>query len=326
MKRVLATVFAFLAAAGSVPAQQTPDSPLRLEARIPLGTVKGRIDHLAVDLARERLFIAELGNDSVGVVDLKARKVAHRLDGLKEPQGVGYVPSTDTLYVANGGDGSVRLFRGEALMPSVRIDLGGDADNIRLDGDKVLVGYGSGAIAVIDASSLSKIAEMPLKGHPESFQLGASAGAIFVNVPSARTVEVLDRSTGQVRASWPTRGASGNYAMALNGSAQHVIVAFRNPARLVAFAMSDGAIVAERETCGDSDDLFFDAKRSQVYVICGAGFIDVFDAGVYRRIARIPTVSGARTGLFIPALDLLAVAVRASGKEGAAVWLYRPGS
>ena len=88
--------------------------------------------------------------------------------------------------------------------------------------------------------------------------------------------------------------------------------------------MADGA----SSPCGDLrgyDDVFFDAKRKRVYVVCGAGFIDVFDAQgrAYRALARIPTVAGARTGLFVPSLDLLAIAVRTSGKQPAAIWLYR---
>src|SRR4051794_28970189 len=79
--------------------------PLQLEVKIPLGNVKGRIDHMAADVARQRLFAAELGNNSLGVIDLKVRKLAIRITGLKEPQGVGYVESTDTVYVANAGDG-----------------------------------------------------------------------------------------------------------------------------------------------------------------------------------------------------------------------------
>jgi DNA-binding beta-propeller fold protein YncE len=82
---------------------------LRLEAKIPFGQVSGRIDHMAVDLARERLFVAELGNGTVGVVDLRAKRGLQRLKGFREPQGVGYVGSTDTLYVASGGDGSLRV-------------------------------------------------------------------------------------------------------------------------------------------------------------------------------------------------------------------------
>src|SRR5262245_48985412 len=100
------------------PIAQTAESlPLELEAKIPLGEVAGRIDHLAVDLSRKRLFVAELGNDSVAVVDLKAGKVKHVITGLKAPQGVGYVPSSDTVFVANAGDGTVLLFQGEDYEP-----------------------------------------------------------------------------------------------------------------------------------------------------------------------------------------------------------------
>src|ERR1700722_10409148 len=71
-------------------AAQPSDAPLQLEGKIPLGAVRGRIDHMAIDLERRRLFVAELGNDSVGVVDLKGGSVLRRISGLREPQGAGY--------------------------------------------------------------------------------------------------------------------------------------------------------------------------------------------------------------------------------------------
>src|SRR5262245_65848924 len=84
------------------PIAQTADSlPLQLEAKIALGEVAGRIDHLAVDLSRQRLFVAELGNDSVAVVDLNASKVRTVIAGLKEPTGIGYVTSRGMDFVAN---------------------------------------------------------------------------------------------------------------------------------------------------------------------------------------------------------------------------------
>src|SRR5262249_46616622 len=142
-------------------AQTTEPPPLQLEVKIPLGQVAGRIDHMALDLVRQRLFVAELGNNSVGIIDLKERRVLHRIAGLKEPQGVAYLPQTDTLYVANAGDGSVRMFRGEGNAESGRIDLGDDADNLRLDlkTNRILVGYGSGGLAVIDPGSRTKVAD-----------------------------------------------------------------------------------------------------------------------------------------------------------------------
>jgi YVTN family beta-propeller protein len=107
----------------SAVAQPAETAPLQLEAKIVLGNVRGWIDHMAVDLKRQRLFVAELGNDSVGVVDLANRKLLQTIAGLKEPQGVGYEPSTDMVYVANAGDGSVRLFEGTNTNPRGKLSL-----------------------------------------------------------------------------------------------------------------------------------------------------------------------------------------------------------
>jgi YVTN family beta-propeller protein len=308
---------------------QTPESqPLSVEAKVSLGNVRGRIDHMAVDPIRNRLFVAELGNDSVGVVDLNSRKVIHRITGLREPQGVAYEPSADTLYVSNAGDGSVRLYEAGDFKETGRIELGDDADNIRIDagGNRLLVGFGSGAIAVIDAAKKSKIAEFPLPAHPESFQLDSKTNRIFVNVPRSRIIVVIDALTGRPTTTWPMTDASGNFPMAFDDDAQRVLVAFRAPAKLGAFAAADGRNVASVDLCGDADDVFVDAKRRRAYVSCGQGFIDVFDTQDpgYRRTARIPTVSGARTSYFVPSIDRLFLAVRATSSGPAAIWVFRP--
>jgi DNA-binding beta-propeller fold protein YncE len=319
--------FAAIAWRASLPAAAQPgDAPLQLEGKIPLGAVLGRIDHMAIDLDRHRLFVAELGNDSVGVVDLDARKVVHRLSGLKEPQGVAYLPSGDTLFVANGGDGSVRRFQGGDYAASGRIELGDDADNVRVNqaGNRVIVGYGSGALGVIDAASRSRIADIRLPAHPESFQIDPGSNRIYVNVPNRRIIAVVDPEAGKQTASWPMTVAGANFPMALDPETSRVLVMFRSPPKLGVFAMSDGGSVAAVDACGDADDLFIDAKRHRVYVSCGAGVIDVFDAQTYGRVARIPTVAGARTSFFAPEIDRFMLAVRAAGREPAAIWLFRP--
>jgi hypothetical protein len=294
---------------------------------MPLGEVRGRIDHLAIDLSRQRVFVAELGNDSVSVVDLKQAKMLQRLSGLKEPQGAAYVPATDTLYVTNGGDGSVRLYNGGGYAEAGRIELGDDADNIRLDsaGQQLFVGYGNGGLAVIDVLKKQKVAAIPLKAHPESFQLSPSIGRFFVNVPKAREIAVIDRAAGKQIASWPMNQA-GNFPMAFDEATQQVLAVFRSPARLGIFAAPDGKTLGMLETCGDGDDVFVDAKRHRAYVTCGAGFVDVFEGegSACRRIARIPTIEGARTALFIPELDRLLIAARATASAPASLWIMRP--
>src|SRR5215831_6873532 len=114
--------------------------------------------------------------------------------------------------------------------------------------------------------------------------------------------------------------------MALNEKAGHVVVALRNPAGLAAFSINDGALVVNVELCADADDAFVDAKRERVYVSCGDGYLDVFNAkeNAYRRIGHIATAPGARTSLFVPEFDLLFVAARATSSEPAAIWVFRP--
>ncbi len=307
---------------------QTAGSPLVLETKIPLGEVSGRIDHLGIDVKRQRLFVAELGNDSLGVVDLASGK-ARTIAGFSEPQGVAYVASADSVYVANGGDGSVRVLRSDNLAPVGRIELGDDADNVRVDAsrNRVLVGYGNGAIAIIDPATRTKIADIRLKGHPESFRLDPTGARIFVNVPDARSIEVAELAAGTSR-SLSTPEAESNFPMAIDRDAHRVLVVFRSPPVLMALSTEDGHIVAKTATCGDADDVYADAKRHRVYVSCGEGVVDVFaaDAAGYRRRARVPTVSGARTSLFVPELDRLFLAVRASSGEPAAIWVFRPAS
>jgi DNA-binding beta-propeller fold protein YncE len=302
--------------------------PLVLEAKIALGDVSGRIDHLAVDLARNRVFVAELGNNSVGVVDIAQGKLVHRIGGLKEPQGVAYVPEADTLYVANAGNGYVERFNGADFSALGRLRLGDDADNIRVDASahQIVVGFGSGALAFVDVKSGQKIGQIALAAHPESFQLEKSGPRIFVNVPDARQVAVLDRSMGQQTATWGLPRARANFPMALDESGSRLVVPYRSPSELAVFDTRNGNVSAEVPICGDADDVFLDSTRQRIYVSCGEGFLDVLQwrDGSLDRLAHLPTVAGARTSLFVPELDRLFLAVRTRGSERAAVWVFRP--
>jgi YVTN family beta-propeller protein len=302
--------------------------PLVLESTIPLPNVSGRIDHLAVDLAGNRLFVAELGNNSLDVIDLTAQKVLHRISGLAEPQGVGYLSGLDLIVVANGGDGKVRFFSGVDFSPRGVIPLGDDADNARVDprSGHVLVGFGTGQIAIIDPAKPEWLSNIPLPSHPESFRLSSSTGRLFVNVPTAGKIVMVDDLAKGTGASWMTRGFTGNFPMVLDETNKAVIVVFRHPAKLATFDMMTGKEIGTADTCGDSDDVFLDEKRNRISASCGAGSIEVFERGPkdLNLVARIETARGARTSLFVPELDRLYLAVPASSSIGAMIQVYRP--
>ena len=311
------------------PLSAQPSSPFTLEATIPLHDVRGRIDHMAIDLPRKQLMVAELGNNTVDVIDLGTRTVAHRVSGLREPQGVGYADRADAIVIANARDGSVRLINARDFSVLGRVELGDDADNVRIDprNGLAVIGYGSGGLALIDPGSRARVADIPLPAHPEGFQIDPSSGRTYVNIPDAHQIAVVDLDTRKLVASWPTRNASANFPMAFNPSPSLIASVFRSAPLLQLLDPVTGEERKRLSTCGDADDVFFDPRRARIYISCGAGEIAVLEhkGTDWAGLGTIPTASGARTSLFVPELDRLFVAERAGllGSE-AAIRVYRP--
>ncbi len=303
--------------------------PLVLEKTIPLHGVRGRIDHLAFDLGRKRLMVAELGNNTVDVIDVVAGVPLHRIVGLREPQGVGYSPRADVMLVANAGDGSVRLYKAQDFSLAGSVALGDDADNVRIDPRSgfAVVGYGSGGLALIDPATAAKVGDIRLPAHPEAFQIDAATGRAYVNIPDARQIAVVNLDARRLLANWPTGSARANFPMALVPAQSLLASAFRSPPSLLLADIGSGRERQSLPTCGDADDVFFDARRGRIYVSCGAGEVAVLErAGeAWHALAEVPTSSGARTSLFVPELDRLFVAERAGllGSD-ASIAVYRP--
>jgi YVTN family beta-propeller protein len=317
-------VFAFITAGC---ARAEPAAPLVLERTIPLADVAGRIDHLAIDPTGAHLVVAELGNDALDVIDLAAGKVIHRITGLSEPQGVAFDASGKIIVVAERGGGAARLFDAETFAATGQIPLGEDADNVRIDAASghALVGYAGGALAVIDLAARKVLTKIDLPAHPESFQIEPGGARAFVNLPDARTIAAVDLARGAIAQQWKLSNLMWNFPLALVPDGALLASVFRLPARLVLFDRTTGAVAASQPTCGDSDDLFFDAAAHSFYVVCGAGGVDVFTltGKALSPPARVPTRSGARTGLFSPGLGRLFVAAPARNGRGAEILVLK---
>src|SRR5215204_4369521 len=151
-------------------------STLEQVQAIALPNVAGRIDHMALDSQGGRLFVAALGNNTLEVIDLQTGKPTDEIQDLKEPQGVAYVPEDNKLLVTNGEGDSLDIYDAQSLKLLNQVVLGEDTDNIRYDAATgyAYVGYGTGngsALGVVDISKGTKVADIKLSGHPESFQL-----------------------------------------------------------------------------------------------------------------------------------------------------------
>lgn len=295
---------------------------LKLAKTIPLPGVKGRFDHFALDAEGHRLFVAALGNNTLEVIDTAQGKRLKSISGLHKPTGVLYLAGPNQIAVANGDDGTLRLFDGSSYELVKTFGSLDDADNLRYDARAklVYVGCGDGALAVIDSVTMKQTGRIKLPAHPESFQLETSGSRIFVNVPDAKQISVLDRERQIVTATWSMDKFRGNFPMALDEASRRLFIGCRQPPRLVVLDTSTGRIVGDLALSGDTDDLFYDARLKRLYVSCGEGFVDVIEqrsADVYRRRERFPTRSGARTSFFSAPTGELYVAVPQNGGEAA---------
>jgi DNA-binding beta-propeller fold protein YncE len=331
MKFVQRLIFSTLLCPVAALAQAAGQAMLELEATIPLPGVKGRIDHFTIDARRNRLFVAALGNDTVEIIDLAQNRHERSVAGFGEPQGVLYVPDQDRIYVANGKAGRLDILDAASLAVRKRLKAE-DADNLRLDqkARNVVVGYGKeagkGALRILDPSTEQTSGEITLPGHPESFQLEEAGPRIFVNVPTANQITVVDRLKRSVVARWDTAGAAQNFPMAFDEAGQRLFVGARKPALLLVYDTAAGKVVAKLKIGQDTDDIFFDAARKRVYVICGEGRIDIFNQESpdrYSLAGSVQTAPRARTGLFVPGSGKLYVAAPEAGSSPARVLSYR---
>jgi DNA-binding beta-propeller fold protein YncE len=311
-------LFTFVLAVGAQVTDAQQNAPLRLIQTIPLPNIHGRIDHFDVDVRGQRLFMSALGNNTLEVFDLRSNKVIYSIRGLREPQGVTFAPKPNRIFVANGDDGTVRMFDGSTYKLLKTVQLASDADDTRYDPttNQLFVGYGDEAkagIATLDGTTGDLVATIKLLGHPESFQLEETGQKIYVNVPSAdNIVDVLDRSTRKIIATWKLGGARDNFPMALDEANHRLFITCRTPAEVLVLDTESGNVVARIAAVTRADDAWYDAVNKRAYVSGGGGAITVIqetDANHYSEIAQFKTPDGGRTSCLVPQLNRLFLGV-----------------
>jgi DNA-binding beta-propeller fold protein YncE len=311
-------------------AQEREAPPVREVQEIPLPGVQGRLDHFTIDAKRKRVIFSGLGNNTVQVVDVFAGRMIHQIDGLAEPQGTLYLAEWDKLFVANSSNGQVSVYDGSkiALIDTIDFGEGSDPDNLRYDpvAKKIYLGYGDGAIAVIDPVTNKRLpTEYKFEGHPEGFQLETKGPRIFVNVADNKNIQVINRQTGKMITWVLPKGHAANFPMVLDEVNRRVFIGTRKPSRLTVLDMDSGKVVASLPTAGDMDDMFYDADRKRIYVAGGEGFLSVVqqvDADHYTDMGKFPTALGARTGVWYAKRDRLYIAAPPSGVLGARLLVF----
>jgi DNA-binding beta-propeller fold protein YncE len=321
-------VLAGILLAGPVPAASAQPS-LEPVQTIVLKGKAGKLDHLALDGKRDRLFLANTVNGTLDVVDLEGAKLLKQVAGQTGIQGVAYAADLDRIFVGLGGGGLCNVFDGADYRPLKTIKFTDDADNVRYDPARRLtfVAHAEKSLGVVDAHTFAVKADIKLPGAAEGFQLETGGSRLFLNVPSPSQVVVIDADKKEIVTSFPVKMAVGGHPLALDQANKRIFVGCRKPPMVVVLDSETGKEITGVAIPQDIDDLFYDGKRKQLYASCGEGYLAVIrqtDADHYDVREKVETVKLARTSLFDPATGRLFLAVpRQSGKPGPEIRVYK---
>ena len=314
---------------------------LHLVQTIPLPNVKGRMDHLGVDIKGKRLFAAALDNNTVEVIDLKAGKRVFSIPRQSKPQGIFYSTDFKKLFVANGIEGTCKIYSGGKFKLIDNLSLGINPNHVGYDpATKYLyVGIGipdseAGALAIIDTRNNKHIGDIKTDARPGGVKIEKPGPRIFVTLRGLPKLGVIDRKKREEITTWPVTGAPSIVALAFDETHRRLFGGTRNPLLLV-FDAESGKQITQLEGVAGIDDLWYDAARKRIYASGGResdagtipGFVYVYqqsDADHYELIAKVPTRPNSQTSIWVPQLNRYYVSASANDKEDAAILVFEP--
>jgi len=337
MKKGIAVLLMAVALLLSPTRAQVP-GPLRLAQTIPLPGLKdGDFDHFQVDTAGMRLFLAAEENSAIEVIDLRTNKVVQKITATKAPHSIGYNAELKKLYVVDdGGPNQVEVFDGTTFKLLTAIPMDAHADVSIYDPATQLFYVGNGGrqakedftlVSVIDTKTDKKVADIKIDADRiETIRFEAKGPRMFTNMYFKGIVAVIDRTRQSVLAAWNFSQEGKNFAsMALDEPDHRLFVHARDPGKVLVIDSESGKVVTSLPCVGDYDDAIYDPGTRRLYLI-GTPFIKVWQKSAegdrYDTLGQVPTAFHAETGIFVPQLNRLYIAVNHHGSTDAVVQVY----
>jgi DNA-binding beta-propeller fold protein YncE len=308
---------------------------LRPVSTTDLPDISGDVDHLAVDTAGQRLFLAAEDNGTLRVIDLKTGKLERTVKGFNTPHSILFLPDQNELYVTDGSK-AVQVLDAITFKAKKTIPTTPGADSIGVDrANHILFAVSGGkdvsmtksVISEIDTQSGKLIKEFPIDAaHVEAMAVEKSGSKLYVNVTDKNYLAVIDRKTGSMIAQWHIAEAKQNAPIAFDEANGRLFIVCRDPGKLVVLNSANGRTIASFPTGAHADEVVFDPTHHRVYVASGEGKIfpyEQVDADHYKALEPIQSAPGAKTAVLYPDCSRLFVAVSpGEGKTGAKILAY----
>jgi hypothetical protein len=318
--------------ATSVPPGQSAPAPLKLVQTISLPGVDGALDHMAIDLQRERLFIPAEQHGTVEVLDLKTGNRVRTISAARWPSTVIYHQQSNQIFVSDRADGTCKVFNGDTyeLVKSIRLAVG--ADNAAYDAPNHSLYIAAGGrhagmpytlLAIVDAFTGEHAGDIQVDStNVQAMAFESSGPKMYADLADVNKIAVIDREKRTVLTTWPlTPQCQKPYALALDSAHHRLFVGCRlfatqaewwQPGKMVVVDTDSGKVLIAFDAGGGADEMFFDAASQRIYLQGYEGIADVWkeiDPDHYESIGKIQGGVHGKTSLLVPELKRYYVAV-----------------
>jgi DNA-binding beta-propeller fold protein YncE len=306
--------------APSAAQEPTPAAaPVRVVGHTDLPGYTGDFDHFAVDEPDNRLFLAGEDGGVIEVFDLKTGALIKTVPGFDAPHSLIYLPETGELVVI--ANQKSRVLNARTLAETRSLDLAAGADSMGYDAPRKRayvvtggkdVGMKTTALVEIDPYTGKIYGETPFDGdHTEALAVEQSGDRIFINQTDKNLLDVVDKNTHQIKASWKIKEAEQNAPVAYDEKTHRLFVVTRKPGKLIVVNADTGATVQVFDAPSRVDQAIWDPASRRIFVCGGDGHLAVFeqdDADHYRALPPVATPPASKTGVYAPSLNRLYLA------------------
>jgi YVTN family beta-propeller protein len=308
--------------------------PLTLEATTPLPAIgAGDFDHFDVDLRHRKLFLAAEANGTIETFDLTTGKHLQSARGVITPHKIVFIPDRNELFVADGGDASVKVLDATDLHQIARIPVSANPDGGVYDPATRLFYVGNGGkkahraysnVSLISVDRRTVVGNIRVPGNTlKGMLLDHDRSRLYVSVRDKSQVVVIDLKRRAIVATYTSPDLKTNVPIDQDAE-QRLFVGGRKPNNLVILDARTGATLQYLPTVAASDDLTVDPIHHRVYVTGSTG-MDVYARSAgdrYVREAHYDTLGG-KTSIYVPSLQRLYVVHSRTNAPESGLQIYR---
>jgi hypothetical protein len=282
----------------------------------------GDFDHFAVDYDRGRLLLAAEDHGTLEVFDLTTSNHLRTVGGFGNPHSILVRHGVPTVFVTDSTKRGPTIRNADTYVKIKSVPLTTGSDTAMYDHATNILYIVTGGkdvdmktanLEAVNPDTGAKLSSVTFPdNHVEAMDFVDGDPRIFINLTQTNKLDVVDRRSMKIIASWPVPPAQQNAMVAFDPAQHRLYLVCRSPGMVVVMNSDTGAIVGTQPAPLRADQVQYDHASHRLYVPGGEGYLGIYDTSDpnhLKLLEKVTTAPGAKTGILLPAQHRLFLAV-----------------